>query len=95
MENHYTCAFCGKQYNTIEERMKCESQCLKTKKEEEALKKAMKENEGRINSEKQIHETLDKADRMIKDHLNEYGSFSLNHSYYYLSYIFRKINWWF
>ena len=75
--------------------MKCESQCLKAKKEEEALKKAMKENEGRINSEKQIHETLDKVDKMIKEHLDKYGSFGLNHSYYYLSYIFRKINWWF
>jgi hypothetical protein len=55
----FRCAFCGKLYSTPQERMKCESECLKRKEaEEEAKKDEAKENE--------------KAQMSLKETMNQY-----------------------
>ena len=94
-ENKYHCAVCGESYDTVEERVACETKCLRDRKEAEALKKLNEEKEERLNSEKAINEVLDKADKMIKEHLDKHETFTMSRSYYYLSYLFRKMHWWF
>ena len=94
-EKMYKCAICGKQYADIEDRIDCESSCLKKRKEAESRKKLAEMKERQMDSEKAIKDELAKVNLMIKEHLDKYDSFSINESYYYLSYIFRKINWWF
>lgn len=91
----FKCAVCGKSYDTIDERSTCETKCLRARKEAEALKKMHEEKEERLNSEKEINEVLDKADKMVREYLNKYENFTMSRSYYYLSYLFRKVHWWF
>jgi hypothetical protein len=95
LENvYYTCALCGTQHDTIEARNNCESKCIAKHKQEDEIRKRNEEEKKRNDSRKEIEEILDKADKMIQDHLKEYESLSLTRSYYYLSYIFRKIGLW-
>ena len=71
MNNTYTCAFCGKEHNTPEERMRCETACYK-KREEEKLKaeKARIAEERRkqqeIQRQKQF-ELAENRDKRIKE----------------------------
>lgn len=94
-ERMYKCAICGKQYTRIEDRINCESTCLKKRKEAEDKKKLAEMKEKQMASEKAIKDELAKVNLMIKEHLNKYDSFIINENYYYLSYIFGRRNFWF
>lgn len=57
----FECAICGKLHNTINDRIKCETSCLK---EQEKLEKASKELE-----KKKDEERINKAiDKLIEDY---------------------------
>lgn len=81
MNNTYTCAFCGKEYNTPEERMRCETTCYK-KQEEEKLKaeQARIEEEKRRQQEEERRKQLElvknrcKRIEEIKQSLNKFNS---------------------
>lgn len=90
----YKCAICGNEYEDLEGRIECETLCLKELKEAEALKKADEYNSKRKESLNDIYEKLTEVDTMIKEHMNEYGSFSLYGKYPYLKYIFNHTSWW-
>lgn len=91
----YKCAICGKNYNTIEERIKCESTCL-------AEHKAAEEKKQReiLKAEKQtrydhIKGLLSEVNDEIKSYLDDYGTFRIDTNYYYLNYIFNHKTFWF
>jgi hypothetical protein len=91
----YQCAICGKNYNTIEERIKCESTCL-------AEHKAAEEKKQReiLETEKQtrydhIKGLLSEVNDEIKSYLDDYGTFRIDTNYYYLNYIFNHKTFWF
>lgn len=91
----YICALCGTTHESIEARNECETKCLKQRKLEEETRKRNEEMEQHNNSKKEIEEILDKADKMIQEHLSKYNHLSLTRNYYYLSYIFKKLSLWF
>ena len=95
VENAYICAICGTPHETVDARAECETKCIKKRNEEEAKLKINKEKEERLKNEKEINELLNKADTMLRDHLNKYETFAMVRSYYYLSYLFRKSHWFF
>lgn len=94
MNEKYVCAICGKSYKHIEDRIACETKCLNERKIAEAKKKESEFKTKRTNSEKEIEKRLDEVNKMVEEHLNEYGNISLTHSYYYLSYIFSRHSLW-
>ena len=91
----YVCAICGESYEHIEERIKCETKCLKTHKAAEEQKRLNEIAEKRKNSERAIEEKLAEADTMIKEHIAKYETLALCHNYYYLAYIFKTRHCWF
>ena len=94
-DEKYLCAVCGTPHDTIEERNNCESKCIAKHKQEDEIRKRNEEAAKRNNSRKEIEDILDKADKMIQAHLKKYESLSLTRTYYYLSYVFRKVSMWF
>ena len=91
----YECAVCGKSYETVEERVECESKCVVERKEAEEERKLnelkMKEHE----SVEAINEALANTESMIREHFKQYSNLSLNHNYPYLKYVFSRTAWWF
>ena len=90
----YVCAICGKSYEHVEDRVACETKCLKKRKAEEEQKKRNEAREKLTNSTKAIEKKLTEVDEMIKQHLNEFESLELTRNYPYLSYIFKKFTFW-
>lgn len=99
----YVCALCGSSHNDIEERIACETKCLKKRKEEEARaareaeKRAMEaERKKKVESEKAIEAELKKVNEMIVEHCTKYGSLNLSDDYANLAVLFDKPTmWWF
>lgn len=79
----YKCGICGKVYDTIAERMKCERTCL-DKQEIEAKKAALekkKEEQKARKAEvdtaiKQANEATDHANKLMRDYVADYGSYA-------------------
>lgn len=97
----YTCAICGTPYNSIEERIACETKCLKKRNEAEARKKLEEERkkterakQQKKESEQAIETKLDEVNKMLKDHFNKYKDFDMTHEYYYLNYVFNRSLFW-
>lgn len=71
MNNTYMCAFCGKEHNTPEERMRCETSCYK-KQEEEKLKAEQERIAEERRKQKEIQrqkqfELAENRDKRIKE----------------------------
>lgn len=94
MNETYKCAVCGKSYDTIEERSKCEAKCLAERKVyEEEMKKNKLETERKEKSNK-IYEALDNVETMLKDYFSEHESLSIHKNYPYLKFLFSRTSWW-
>lgn len=99
----YQCAICGKEYNNIEDRAECESNCLKQLKIDKQKKKDAENKAAEIAGVQVIRDELSKADKMIREHLEKYESINIADmpAYYYLSLLLdkkmfnRKFGWWF
>lgn len=91
----YSCAICGKNYETIEERAECELACSEKRRKEEIEKKREAYDVAKKASEANIEEKLSEVNDMIKEHLNEYEHLRLTKSYHYLQYIFSKRLWFY
>lgn len=80
MNNTYTCAFCGKEYNTPEERMHCENVCYKTQEEEKRkAEQSRVEEEKRREREKkskELTEYTEKCNKRLKEILRLVNEFN-------------------
>lgn len=92
----YTCAVCGKEYESILERAKCEEKCVvEAEKEAKKLMQEKLETE-RKESEKAICDELSYVNELLAKHYEKYRVFSMDSgSYPYLSYIFGRLPLWF
>ena len=93
--NTFTCAICGKEYDSVAERSNCENKCIREVEVAEALRKLNEEKKMRTQSEEDIAEILSKADDMIAKHLEDFGTLKLRHTYHYLSHVFKRVSMWF
>lgn len=91
----YTCAVCGKEYETILERAQCEEKCVV--KAEKALEEKKREEfyAQRKESEQAIYTALSDVNEMIAKHFEKYHTLSLSKSYPYLQNIFSRSRWFF
>lgn len=69
----YKCAICGKVYDTIEERMKCEQSCINRKKELEKKAEAAKKKAEKETRKKELDEAIKHAAKLLEDWNKDYG----------------------
>lgn len=93
MTEMYTCAVCGKSYEAIEDRVKCESKCVADRKRAEEEKKRNEYATKKRESEQAIDKALSSVNEMIAKHLKEYDQLYLKRSYPYLKYMFANTPW--
>lgn len=89
----YACAFCGKLYKNVEERMKCENKCLAEFKKSEKVKA---ENERKVKyqeSQRAINKALKDVDEMITKHFDEYNDLEFDQDYPYLFTLLDLARW--
>lgn len=91
----YTCAICGESYETVEERVECESKCLVERKKADEDKKREEYEKKRKSSENEIYAALSVVNEMIATHIKDYKKLSLNKNFPYLKYVFSNNSlWW-
>ena len=72
----FTCALCGKEYDSILERATCEINCTKKKEEEEKKVAAEKKAVEKKLRKEAVDEAVANAVRLVKAYMNDYGSYS-------------------
>ena len=77
----YECAVCGKNYDSIQERMKCEMACIKKQEDEEKAAIAAKKKEEKDNRYNEVNTALDNAYALVNKYVEDYGSFKYGGHY--------------
>ena len=77
----YKCALCGKAYDEVHERMKCEMKCIKAKEEEEKKAAAAKKQAEKEERQREVSAALDNAYVLISKFTEDYGAFVYNGKY--------------
>ena len=77
----YKCGVCGKIYDSIQERMKCEMACIKKQQDEEKAAIAAKKKEEKDNRYNEVNAALDNAYALINKYIEDYGSFKYGGNY--------------
>ena len=77
----YECAFCGKEWATIQERMECEQACAKRVAEEEKRTSEAKKKAKEEASLKEIEAAQKHLDELIKNHVKEFGSIKVTRKF--------------
>lgn len=74
----YHCAICGNAYDTIDERVACETKCLAArKKTQEELKKKKLEEE-KTTRKAEIDAKYKELATLVKDYCHDYGSLKID-----------------
>ena len=71
----YKCALCGRAYDEVQERAKCERRCLAIKDEEEKKAAAAKEKAEKDKRYNEVNAALDNAFALINKYIEDYGYF--------------------
>ncbi|MGN0245729.1 MAG: hypothetical protein ACI4DK_07170 [Lachnospiraceae bacterium] len=95
MDKKYTCAICGKSYDTIEERIKCETKCLENRKKAEAEAKKNEYEAKRQEAMNSVYKALSNAEDAIANFYKSYDTLTLKDDYHYLKYLFGYKSFWF
>lgn len=94
----YRCAICGKTYDTIDERVACETKCLADRKKIQAELEKKKLEEKKTARKDEIVKKYKELAILVKDYCNDYGSLQIGESscfeddYPTLS---KLLGWWF
>lgn len=92
---YYTCGICGARHANIEDRIECETSCLAARKAAEEKIKVEQYNQEKAASAKALTEALTEVEEMVKEHLQEYETYSVPKNFPYLKYIFGHSMFWF
>lgn len=77
----YKCEICGSTYELIEERISCETACLKKQKEEEKRIAKEKLNAEKTARQQAVSDALDDVYALVSKYVEDYGSFTYNGKY--------------
>ena len=78
MEKIYTCALCGKSYDSIIERAKCEQKCYAKQQEEEKKVAEAKKKEEQKARHDEVTKAIDGACALLNRYVKDYGHYSYN-----------------
>lgn len=77
----YKCGICGSIYDTIAERVACESKCLKKQEEEERLAAEKKKKEEQYRRKKEVDDAFERAENLRNEYVEDYGYYSHENKY--------------
>lgn len=78
MDKMYTCALCGKSYNSVIERAKCEQKCYAKQQEEEKKAAEAKKKEEQKARHDEVTKAIDGACALLNRYVKDYGHYSYN-----------------
>lgn len=94
----YHCAICGKPYDTVDERVACETKCLAARKKAQAEIEKKKLEEKKNTRKAEIEKKYKELATLVNDYCKDYGSLQIGESscfeddYPTLS---KLLGWWF
>ena len=93
----YRCAICGKSYDTIDERVTCETKCLAARKKAQAELEKKKLEEEKTTRKAEIEKKFKELSNLVNDYCKDYGSLQLGESRYFddnLPTLSKLLGWW-
>jgi hypothetical protein len=94
----YHCAICGKPYDTVDERVACETKCLAARKRAQAEIEKKKLEEKKNTRKAEIEKKYKELATLVNDYCKDYGSLQLGESRYFeddISTLSKLLGWWF
>ena len=76
MDKMYTCALCGKSYDSVIERAKCEQKCYAKQQEEEKKAAEAKKKEEQKARHDEVTKAIDGACALLNRYVKDYGHYS-------------------
>lgn len=94
----YRCAICGKAYDSIDERVACETKCLADRKKIQAELEKKKLEEKKTARKDEIVKKYKELAILVNDYCNDYGSLQIGESNYFnddYPTLSKLLGWWF
>lgn len=94
----YRCAICGKAYDTIDERVACETKCLAARKKAQAELEKKRLEEKKTARKAEIEKKYKELAILVKDYCKDYGSLQIGESNYFeddYPTLSKLLGWWF
>ena len=79
----YSCAVCGKEYDSIEERNKCEAKCIADRKKAEAALAKKKLEDEKAARKAEIDKKYKELNVLIDNYIKDYGSIQIGEARYF------------
>ena len=93
----YHCAICGKPYDTVDERVACETKCLAERKKAQAELEKKKLEEKKTTRKKEIEKKYKELSTLVKNYINDYGSLQIGDTRYFddnMPTLSKLLGWW-
>ena len=94
----YHCAICGKPYDTVDDRVACETKCLAARKKAQAELEKKKLEEKKNTRKAEIEKKYKELATLVNDYCKDYGSLQLCESRCFeddVPTLSKLIGWWF
>lgn len=94
----YHCAICGKPYDTVDERVACETKCLAARKKAQAEIEKKKLEEKKNTRKAEIEKKYKELAVLMNDYCKDYGSLQIGESRYFeddYPTLSKLLGWWF
>lgn len=93
----YHCAICGKPYDTVDERVACETKCLAARKKAQAEIEKKKLEEKKNTRKAEIEKKYKELSTLMKNYINDYGSLQIGDTRYFddnMPTLSKLLGWW-
>ena len=93
----YHCAICGKSYDTVDERVACETKCLAARKKAQAEIEKKRLEEEKTTRKAEIEKKYKELSTLVNDYCKDYGSLQLGESRYFednFPTLSKLLGWW-
>ena len=93
----YHCAICGKPYDTVDERVACETKCLAARKKAQAEIEKKKLEEKKNTRKAEIEKKYKELSALVKNYINDYGSLQIGDTRYFednFPTLSKLLGWW-
>ena len=93
----YHCAICGKPYDTVDERVACETKCLAARKKAQAEIEKKKLEEKKNTRKTEIEKKYKELSTLVKNYINDYGSLQIGDTRYFddnMPTLSKLLGWW-
>ena len=93
----YHCAICGKPYDTVDERVACETKCLAERKKAQAEIEKKKLEEKKNTRKAEIEKKYKELSTLVENYINDYGSLQIGDTRYFddnMPTLSKLLGWW-